>query len=231
MDHDEIRFDHYAGDYDAALDRGISVSGEKKEYFARSRITWVAECLEELQERPHSIMDYGCGTGTSAPFFLSSFPGASLVGVDVSPKSLEVARQTTVLHNARFFLFDEYQPHAEVDLAFSNGVFHHIAPNQRSSAIRYVRRSLRPGGLFALWENNPWNPGTRYVMRRIPFDRDAIPMSCREARRLLRAEGFRIISTHFLFLFPRALRALRKIEPFLATLPLGAQYQVLCRKM
>ena len=41
------------------------------------------------------------------------------------------------------------------------------------NALRCIRRLLRPNGIFALWENNPWNPGTRLVMRRIPFDRDA----------------------------------------------------------
>ena len=35
----------------------------------------------------------------------------------------------------------------------------------RAGATRRWRRfvrALRPGGLFALWENNPWNPGTRW---------------------------------------------------------------------
>jgi hypothetical protein len=27
-----------------------------------------------------------------------------------------------------------------------------------AAAVDYVYRSLRPGGLFAFWENNPWNP-------------------------------------------------------------------------
>jgi len=231
MDHNEIGFDHYAADYDAALELGISVSGETKEYFARARVAWLAQCLRQLEEKPKLIMDYGCGTGSAAPFFLESFPEAFLLGVDISTKSLSVARQTSEPDKAKFLLFDEYDPDAGVDLAFSNGVFHHIPPKHRSSAIRYIHRSLRPGGLFALWENNPWNPGTRYVMSRIPFDRDAIPISFLQAKRLLGAEGFSVVSTHFIFLFPRALRPLRRFEPFLARLPLAAQYQVLCRKI
>ncbi len=81
-----------------------------------------------------------------------------------------------------------------------------------------------------MWENNPWNPGTRYVMSRIPFDRDAVTLTPREARALVRANGFDIVDTTFLFIFPRALRWLRALEPPLARLPFGAQYQVLCRK-
>jgi hypothetical protein len=89
---------------------------------------------------------------------------------------------------------------------------------------------LRPGAIFAFWENNPWNPGTRYVMRRVPFDRDAVTLSPPEARRWLRSAGFEILRTDFLFIFPRPLRWLRRLEPILSRAPLGGQYQVLCRK-
>jgi hypothetical protein len=87
-----------------------------------------------------------------------------------------------------------------------------------------------PGGMFALWENNPWNPGTRYIMSRVPFDKDAITMTPPETRRLLRNAGFEIVRTDFLFLFPHLLRALRPLERVLAPLPLGGQYLVLARK-
>jgi hypothetical protein len=87
-----------------------------------------------------------------------------------------------------------------------------------------------PGGVFALWENNPWNPGTRYIMSRVPFDKDAITMTPPETRRLLRATGFEIVRTDFLFVFPHLLRVLRPLERLLARLPLGGQYLVLARK-
>ena len=67
-------------------------------------------------------------------------------------------------------------------------------------------------------------------MSRIPFDRDAIPLTPYEARHLLQAGGFEALRTDFLFIFPRMLRWFRGIEPLLSKLPLGAQYQVLCRK-
>jgi hypothetical protein len=47
-----------------------------------------------------------------------------------------------------------------------------------------------PEALSAL-ENNPWNPGTRYVMSRIPFDRDAIPLTPSAARHLLKRAALR----------------------------------------
>jgi len=223
-------FDDYAAEYDAALDQGIRVSGECKDYFARSRIEWLRACLKALQERPSIILDYGCGTGLTTSFFRELVSDASVLGVDVSSKSLDFATRLHGSDGIKFLLFDQYTPNAEIDLAFCNGVFHHILPRNRASAIDYIYRSLRPGGLFALWENNPWNPGTRYVMRRIPFDRDAIPLPAPETRQLLCAGGFDIIRIDFLFIFPRALRWFRTLEPLVSKLPLGAQYQVLCRK-
>ena len=77
---------------------------------------------------------------------------------------------------------------------------------------------------------NPWNPGTRLVMRRIPFDRDAKLLSPPHARELLTRAGFNVLRTDFLFLFPRVLSALRPPEGRLARFPVGAQYMVLCRK-
>ena len=101
-----------------------------------------------------------------------------------------------------------------MDLAYCNGVFHHIPPAQRAEALALVNRALRVGGLFSFWENSPWSLATRYVMSRCAFDRDAIMLTPPEARSLLRNGGFEILRTDFRFIFPRALRALRKIERF-----------------
>jgi hypothetical protein len=67
-------------------------------------------------------------------------------------------------------------------------------------------------------------------MRAIPFDRDAVPLGASTARRLLRRGGFHVLTTDYLFVFPRALRALRWIERSLKRVPAGAQYMVLARK-
>jgi hypothetical protein len=109
-------------------------------------------------------------------------------------------------------------------------VFHHIPIADRAEAAAFVFEALRPGGLFAFWENNAWNPGTRYVMRRTSFDHDAIPVFPHGARRLLRTTGFEVMGTDYLFVFPGPLALLRPIEPWISKLPLGGQYLVLARK-
>ena len=225
----EAEFNAYAAEYDALLARGISISGEDKNYFASGRIVWLARCLASLQKHPRTAMDFGCGTGSAAPFLLNELKLDELVGVDASVQSLAIARHAHG-NRARFVPLVEYRPEGLFDLVFCNGVFHHIPPDDRIGAMGTIYSSLRPGGLFALWENNPWNPGTRYIMRRITFDRNAVPLSPPVARDLLRAGGFEIIRTDFLFFFPRFLSWLRPLESGLARLPLGAQYQILCRK-
>lgn len=224
-------FDTYATNYDAALAQGLSVSGEDKNYFAEGRVAWLASCLRHLRVRPKAIMDFGCGTGAATPFLLDLLSGEFVIGVDTSVGSLKVAERVFGSRPTQFLTLSQYQPNEHIDLAYCNGVFHHIPLNERADAVNYVYRSLRPKGLFALWENNPWNPGTRYVMSRIPFDRDAITLTPPEARRLLRAGGFEILRTDFLFIFPNILRRLRSIEPLVSRLPFGAQYQILCRKL
>ena len=66
-------------------------------------------------------------------------------------------------------------------------------------------------------------------MRAIPFDHDAIPLRASSARRLLRGSAFEVLSTDYLFVFPRALRALRRFERSLERVPAGAPYTVLSR--
>ena len=227
---DPKMFDAYAAEYDAALQQGLSVSGETRDYFARGRIIWLAKLLTRIGEEPQSVLDFGCGTGTSSRLLREIFPLAEVLGLDVSAKSLEVARQLHGNLRIKFASPAEYRPEARFHLAFCNGVFHHIPPQERPGVVNFIFRSLRPGRLFAFWENNPWNPGARLVMKRIPFDRDAIPLSPFKALRLLRAGGFQTVQTDFLFIFPRILKCFRGLEPLLSRLPLGAQYQILCRK-
>ena len=182
-----VDFDAFASEYDAALDRGISLSGEGKDFFARGRVEWLRGCVEGV--RPERVLDYGCGTGSTSPLLQSVLGARSVIGVDTSKEEIALARRTAG-SGLSFATIGERKPQGDVDVAYCNGVFHHIPLTERAGAIEYIRDSLRPGGMFSFWENNPWNPGTRLVMSRIPFDRDAILVSAREARRLARAGGF-----------------------------------------
>lgn len=220
-------FDDYAGNYEAALAEGLATTGEDASYFAAGRVKWMRRWLEKRAITPRRVLDFGCGTGGSTPFLLE-LPGVTeIVGVDVSAASLKVARSRYPDPRVRFELTSEMPSLGMFDLAFCNGVFHHIPPPERPGCVQAVRRAVGKDGLFALWENNPWNPGVRYIMSRVSFDRDAITLSPLETRRLLRNNGFDVVSSDFLFIFPRILSALRFMEYPLHKLPLGGQYLTL----
>lgn len=222
-------FDAYADNYDEALSMGLSITGEPKEYYAAERVWWVAKRLAKATWPVRTVIDFGCGTGSGVPFLFDGLDAKLVHGVDVSAASLEIARTMNKRDGTTFALIEE-PIGPTFDLAFCNGVFHHIRLAERLAAARYVHDALVPGGMFALWENNPWNPGTRYIMSRVPFDRDAITMTPPETRKLLRDAGFEIVRTDFVFVFPHLLRVLRPLERLLAPLPLGGQYLVLARK-
>lgn len=225
------RFDDYTDDYDAALGLGLSVSGEGRDYFAQGRLEFLARCLREMNVAPAAALDFGCGDGASAPLLRTLVGARTIMGVDESPRSIAAARQKHAAGGATFTRLDEYAATSDFDLVYTNGVFHHIPVAQRAAAIGLIRDSLKPGGLFSFWDNNPWSLAARYVMSKIPFDRDAVMLSAREVRGLVREAGFRVLRTDYLFIFPAALRALRPAERALRRLPLGAQYQVLCAKV
>jgi SAM-dependent methyltransferase len=102
-----------------------------------------------------SVLDLGCGCGFDS-FVASTLVGAHgrVVGVDISPEMLAVARRGLAswpLQNLRFMeasvdnlpFGDE-----EFDLAISNGVLN-LVPD-KDAAFREIHRVLRPGGHLAI---------------------------------------------------------------------------------
>lgn len=221
----EALFDR-AEEYDAMLQQGLQLSGEDKQFFIRGRLADLRQRLP-AHFQPQRILDFGCGIGDTSVLLAQAFPGARVVGAETAEQALAHARRQHASEAVSFVAVEEVADLEPFDLAYVNGVFHHVPPDQRQRAARLIHDSLRPGGCFALFENNPWNPGTRMVMSRIPFDRDAITLTAPETRELLRSVGFEVRGTRFLFIFPRLLKALRCTERWFTGLPLGAQYWVL----
>jgi SAM-dependent methyltransferase len=226
----EQLFDHHATSYEQDLAKALQASGEGREYFAEGRVAWLARCLGKLGDKPNRVLDFGCGDGFTTPMLAKALAASAATGLDVSEKSLEVARVKYAGDGIDYQVLDAFRPEATIDVAYCNGVFHHIVPDERPRAVELVAGALRTGGLFSLWENNPWNPATHYVMSRCEFDADAHMLTPRTTRKLLRAGGFEIVRTDFRFIFPRSLRVFRKLEDLVFKAPLGTQYQVLARK-
>jgi len=221
-------FDVVATRYEEALANGLNITGEDSTYYAKERVRALCVLLGVADSGEIGrILDFGCGTGGSRPWFHEQWPDAEYVGYDPSSTSLEVAklrhtqpRTNWLANTTNLGLFD---------LILTNGVFHHIQPDNRAAAFEVVKAAMKPSGIFAFFENNPWNPGTCYIMSRVEFDRDAITINPSEARRLLEDHGFSPIRFASLFYFPSSLAFLRPLERWLRSLPFGGQYLYICR--
>jgi SAM-dependent methyltransferase len=219
-----------ASEYETMLQSGVGLSGEDRYFFILGRVRELAARLPAGWS-PSRVLDFGCGIGTATDHLATVFRTSTVVGVDLAEKAISYARERYGSARVTFEHLSALRDLAPFDLCYVNGVFHHIASQNRAEALALIRSSLAPGGYLALFENNPWNPGTRMVMSRIPFDRDAIPIAPPELKSLVIEAGFRPCQgLRFLFYFPRALAVLRVTEPLLVHVPLGAQYYCLAQR-
>ena len=223
-------FDKFAEEYLATHAANIRISGEDPDYFARAKIDEVARRWSALKPvEPQTILDFGTGIGNALPYLNTRFPTAAITGLDVSEKSLAIAE-------ARFPGVATLMPYdggeiplalGSFDLIFSACVFHHIEAAEHVRLFTHLKRLLKPGGLMIVFEHNPVNPVTRYIVATCPFDENAvlIPAAALKARQ--RQAGFGDVRVTYTGFFPGALKALRPLEPMMGVLPIGAQYYTL----
>jgi SAM-dependent methyltransferase len=226
QDADSAHFDGFADRYQELLNANLAITGETSAAFTERRMRYLRRRLPML---PARVMDFGCGIGLAIPHLLDAFPGCHVVAVDISPESVKVAREQHAGDRVRVSLPSEVEGE-DFDLVYSSGVFHHIPLCERADVARFVWKTLRPGGVAVIAEHNPWNPATRYLVRTCPFDGDACLLRPKATKTLLESAGFEVIGSDYVSFFPGPLRALRRIEPFLSNLPLGAQYITLARR-
>jgi len=96
--------------------------------------------------------------------------GARCVGIDLTPRSIEITRHRFQLYGAEgdFMISDgERLPFhdASFDVVYSNGVLHHTPDT--AGAIREIHRVLRPGGVakVMLYHRNSLNYWVEVVLK------------------------------------------------------------------
>ncbi|WP_275099272.1 class I SAM-dependent methyltransferase [Sedimenticola hydrogenitrophicus] len=218
----EPEFDQYAENYDRLLNASIPDSLNEGGYFAEYKVALMAAWLKDSQ--PKRILDFGCGSGRSLPYLVQYFPSAELWGYDVSPGSLKFAGRRAP--QARLFSDWNEIGTIQFDAIIAANVFHHIPLPQRKFAFQQCYHTLSEQGQFFLFEHNPYNPATRWIFERCPFDADAEMLSLQMAMQLSQQAGFTIKQHGYTMFFPRPFAFLRRLEPYLKLLPLGAQYYV-----
>ncbi|MDR3478834.1 MAG: class I SAM-dependent methyltransferase [Gammaproteobacteria bacterium] len=215
-------FDEHATDYNTTLKNQLQFFEEDNGYFAEYK---VKKAKQLVVHEPTNILDFGCGIGRSIPFFQKHFPAATLYGCDLSEKSLETA--TAQYKTAMFLSVSELdRTDIQFNLIFLAGVLHHITPDERQATMAFLKKHLTADGNLVIFEHNPYNPLTRYLVNTCPFDEDAILLKPGEIKHQMREAGIKPIACHYTLFFPQILYWLRPLENSLRFFPLGGQYVV-----
>lgn len=225
---DKAEFDRFADEYCELHARNISASGEGPEYFAEYKIRDIAEHLQDQGREAKAVLDFGSGVGTSLPWVHKHLRPSRLTCLDVSQRSLDVAK-SRFPGKADFVPFDGQRipfPEGTFDVAFAACVFHHIDAEQQVPLLKEIRRVLRPEGMLAVFEHNPMNPLTVRAVNTCEFDENAVLIHPRTLRKRLNAAGFASTLLRYRIFFPHAARLLRPAERALRWCPAGAQYSV-----
>lgn len=211
------KFDGYASSYEAHHRSSIAASGEDPSYFHDHKLACLAR--RHLLEGP--LLDFGCGVGNLTERFVRVPDLGEVHAYDPSVASLSQAR--TRAPGAVFHDDPTTLPDGHFRVAVLSGVLHHVSPSDRKDVLAKVRRSLRPGGVIVVFEHNPLNPLTRRAVATCDFDDDAVLLWSWQLRGLLRDTGFAGIELDYIVFFPHQLARLRRFEPALRGLPIGAQ--------
>jgi ubiquinone/menaquinone biosynthesis C-methylase UbiE len=218
-------FDAYAKNYRSIHSQNIKLSGADSFYFAEMRVKMLQayEPNEALK-----VLDLGCGDGVAEIFVQQYFTNWQVEGIDVSKESIEMAKQQQ-LANSNFAVYDGIHiPFADesFDVVFVAGVLHHVEFSLHEGMLKEMKRVLKKGGRLIIYEHNPFNPLTRYLVKTCVFDEDAKLLRAGYLTRLLKKQPFRIAQKiYFIFLPPKGVfKKLIVFEKYLSWLPIGGKY-------
>lgn len=122
--------------------------------------------LEPARFAGRRLLDFGCGCGSSTMVLARRLPDTRIVGVELLPQSLAIARRRG-LHYGRPDLEFLQSPDGftlpsglgTFDFIVMNAVFEHLLPDERGRVMAQLWQSLLPGGVLFLQETpNRWCP-------------------------------------------------------------------------
>lgn len=232
MQHEHDKgFDDFCDSYAAEMEKALCFGAKDHDFFIRAK----TQCLLRLAQKnigpPASLtaLDLGCGLGMAESLLAPRFK--SIIGVDISEKILEKARQITPMGD--FILYDGHTipvPSGAFDLAFAMNVFHHVPLTNRGPLLEEMKRIVKPGGWTVVFEHNPYNPLTMKVVKSCVFDRNACLLTCAEAVQNMQVAGFTRVCSGYILFLPFWIQVSAWMDRILKWLPLGAQYFVMGRR-
>ena len=150
------------------------------------------------------VADMGMGSGSGSQTLAALYPGLEVVGVDVDPNMVELARHRHQLPNLRFIqgdIAEQVFAPKSIDSIFDSSVLHHVTSfggyrhENAARALEVQVGQLRPGGVLIV--RDFVDPGEGTVLLDLPAedgDDSDDPRRCSTAHLLERfAREFRAL--------------------------------------
>jgi SAM-dependent methyltransferase len=235
-------FDQHKETYRSDIDKAVAFSGQSHDFYIRVKAGYLLDMLRALrgnrpansksglQQDPLEVLDIGCGHGHIHPYLVESNVPLKLSAIDVAETVVDEARMANP--SIRYDIYEGSKlPYADhsFDAAFTIGVVHHVPPPQWPGFIDEMRRIVRPGGLIAVFEHNPLNPLTLWIVRTCPIDDNAVLLGSRKLSKLIKQSGFSEIQIRYILFTPFGGNRFRQFDKMIGWLPFGAQYFVSAR--
>jgi ubiquinone/menaquinone biosynthesis C-methylase UbiE len=218
-------FDSLADSYEDKINSAIAFVGREHGFYVdvkRDHLLRLAS--SQFQDlRAIDVLDLGCGIGAYHRGLEGRF--RELHGIDVSAQSIDVAR-----HKYPFVSYQSFDggklpyPDDRFDLVFTICVMHHVPTAQWETFTAEMFRVVKLGGLALVFEHNPYNPATQYIVKSCDIDKDAVLLAPGKLRRLFGLAGFEQLQTRSILSVPPVNGPLVQIDRLFGYLPLGAQY-------
>jgi trans-aconitate methyltransferase len=154
--------------------------------FSAVNAKFIARLLELAGDRPHTLVDLGCGPGDITAEIARQRPTWNVVGVDASAPMIQLAR-TRALSNLRFDCSDfrTWNPESTaVSMIVSNSLLHHIpspadfwhaiASLAAPGTIVFIRDLFRPDSAESARAIVDQNAGTESALLQEEFYRSLL---------------------------------------------------------
>ncbi len=122
------------------------------------------------------VLDIGCAIGQLACELKRRFPEAQVWGIDVGAPMVRYAHLRAIeqdldVHFAQMLCEDTSFPDNHFDLVTSHLLFHELPMPVIRATIEEIRRVLRPGGTFVIWDFPTNTPDEeRFALYSLMFD-------------------------------------------------------------
>jgi len=151
---------------------------ESPDYVELSLRQGILGYISEVEARGMRFLDFGCGCGSSTMVLNRMFPESDIVGVELEPEYVEVARMRSehYANQDRVQCLLSPDPNSlpadlgEFDCITLSGVYEHLLPRERKEVLPKLWSYLKQGGMIFI-DQTPyrWFPVETHTTSGLPL--------------------------------------------------------------